>query len=92
MIGVLGAMLALQAAAGSGSQLLIVTGAGGDEQYREAFHALGAKLAGAAVTRLGLPDSSVVFLAEDSARAPARGRSTRPLRRRRPGRPPTTGS
>lgn len=73
---VLAAALALQAPS-PGTRLLVVSGAGGDAQYRETFHTLGAKLAGTAVTHLGLSDSSVIFLAEDSARPPARGRSTR---------------
>ncbi len=59
------------------THLLVVSGAGGEVQYREAFHSLGARLAQAAVEKHGLPPSHVVFLAEDSARAPAQGRSSR---------------
>ena len=65
-----------QAPAGA-THLLVVSGAGGEPQYREAFHTMGARLAGAAVQRLGMPAANVVFLAEDSARAPAQGRSSR---------------
>ena len=60
-----------------GTWLLVVSGAGGEPQYREAFHALGARLATAAVQRHRLDDTRVLFLAEDAARPPARGRSTR---------------
>jgi len=76
------ALAALAAAAGAQSpagatHLLVVSGAGGEPQYREAFHTLGARLAGAAVQKLGVPAANVTFLAEDSTRAPARGRSSR---------------
>lgn len=59
------------------THLLVVSGAGGEPQYREAFHTMGARLAGAAVQKLGVPAANVVFLAEDSTRAPAAGRSSR---------------
>ena len=59
------------------THLLVVSGAGGEPQYREPFHALGARLAQAAVEKHGLSRANVTFLAEDSARAPAQGRSSR---------------
>lgn len=77
---VAGALLAASARAQApqgATHLLVVSGAGGEPQYREAFHALGARLAQAAVEKHGLPRGNVVFLAEDSARAPAQGRSSR---------------
>ncbi|HVE79837.1 MAG TPA: hypothetical protein VNA89_13290 [Gemmatimonadaceae bacterium] len=77
MLVAIGSRLSARGQPPGGTHLLIISGAGGEPQYREAFHAMGARLAEAAVRRLGLPDSSVIFLAEDSTRAPARGRSSR---------------
>ena len=57
------------------THLLVVSGAGGEPQYREAFHAMGARLAESA--RASLPAANVVFLSEDSAKAPASGRSSK---------------
>jgi hypothetical protein len=57
--------------------LLVVSGAGGEPQYREQFHRLGARLVDAAVKKHGIANERVVFLAEDSAKAPARGRSSK---------------
>ena len=59
------------------THLLVVSGAGGEPQYREAFHALGARLAEAARGAHGMPAANVVFLSEDSAKAPASGRSSK---------------
>lgn len=59
------------------THLLVVTGAGGEPAYRAQFHALGARLTQAATARLGVPAANVVFLSEDSLRAPANGRSSR---------------
>jgi hypothetical protein len=59
------------------THLLVVSGAGGEPQYREAFHALGARLAEAARGAHGMPAANVIFLSEDSAKAPASGRSSR---------------
>jgi hypothetical protein len=59
------------------THLLVVTGAGGEPQYREAFHALGARLVEAARGAHGMPAANVVFLSEDSAKAPASGRSSK---------------
>ena len=58
------------------THLLVVGGAGGEPQYREAFHALGAKLVESARAQR-LPAANVIFLAEDSAKAPAMGRSSK---------------
>lgn len=57
--------------------LLVVTGAGGDAEYKARFLDEGATLARAATTRLGLPAANVTWLAEDSTRAGASGRSSR---------------
>jgi hypothetical protein len=57
--------------------LLVVSGAGGEAAYKEQFFALGARLADAAVKKYGIPAGNVTFLAEDSTRSPARGRSSR---------------
>lgn len=59
------------------THLLVVSGAGGEAQYREAFHALGAKLVEAARGAHGMPAANVTFLSEDSAKAPASGRSSK---------------
>jgi hypothetical protein len=68
---------ALQAQPSSTTYFLVVSGAGGERAYKEQFFALGAALATAATSRLGIPAANVTFLAEDSARAPAAGRSSR---------------
>ncbi|HEX7120099.1 MAG TPA: C13 family peptidase [Longimicrobiales bacterium] len=59
--------------------MLIVAGLGGEASYRDAFYEWGAAMADAARTRYGLPDSSVIFLAERPAHDPARidARSTK---------------
>jgi hypothetical protein len=61
------------------THLLIVSGVGGEATYSEGFYRAGLAMADAASKRFGIPDSSVIFLAEDSVRDPARirGRSTR---------------
>ena len=61
------------------THLLIVAGIGGEKAYRDAFHETALAMASAATDRFGLPDSSVIVLAEDPSRAPKviRGRSTR---------------
>ncbi len=57
------------------THLLVVSGLGGDPAYADAFYRDGAALVDAAHGRLGLADSSVVFLAEDPARDPKRIRA-----------------
>lgn len=61
------------------THLLIVAGIGGEQAYRDAFHETAMAMATAATERFGLPDSSVIVLTEDPARAPGRiqARSTR---------------
>ena len=59
------------------THLLVVSGAGGEPQYREAFHAMGARLVESARGAHRLPAANVTFLAEDSAKAPATGRSSK---------------
>ncbi|HEX3159486.1 MAG TPA: hypothetical protein VHQ45_13275 [Gemmatimonadaceae bacterium] len=53
------------------THLLLITGAGGEPQYRAAFLEAGASMVDAAL-RLGLPKTHVTWLAEDPARDPAR--------------------
>jgi hypothetical protein len=50
------------------TRLLIVSGLGGEPQYSEQFRALGLSLADVARKRYGMPDSDVVYLAEDGAK------------------------
>jgi hypothetical protein len=60
------------------TRLLIVTGVSGEKQYADQLIAWGSALKKAAVTRYAMPESAVVWLAEDPARAPGRirGKST----------------
>ncbi len=60
--------LAARPAAGQATHLLVVAGIGGDPEYADTFYREGAALADAARGRLGIADSSVIFLAEDPAR------------------------
>ena len=53
------------------THLLVVTGLGGEPQYRRAFHDWSASLV-ASASRMGIPDSSITWLAEDTTRARAR--------------------
>ena len=59
--------------------VLVVTGAGGEPRFSEAFHEAGAAMAEAAVKRFGVPDANVVMLGERPERAPmlVRARSTK---------------
>lgn len=61
------------------TRLLVVTGLSGEPQYAAAFATFGSSIVDAARTRWGLPDSSIVYLAESPAADPARisGRATR---------------
>ena len=61
------------------THLLIVSGLGGDAKFSESFKTLGLALATAARQRFGLPESEVVFLAEDTLKGAGRiaGRSTK---------------
>ena len=61
------------------SHLLIVSGIGGQPQYREAFLRWGASMVDAAIGRLNLPNENVVYLAEAPERDTERirGRSTK---------------
>jgi hypothetical protein len=60
-----------------GVHVLVVTGAGGEPRFSQAFHEAGASLAQAAVTRFGVEAANVVLLGEKADRAGVRGRSTR---------------
>ena len=70
------ATLVLQA---PGTQVLIVSGIGGEARYSEAFVETGGAMASALRERFGVPDSAIIFLAEDPSHDPARisGRSTK---------------
>jgi hypothetical protein len=61
------------------TRLVIVTGLAGEPTYAESFNAWATALADAARSKYGLADSSVVWLAEDPARAPGKiaGKSTK---------------
>lgn len=74
-----GAATAAKPAAAQQTHLLVVSGIGGAPEFADDFYHWGASLVDAARTRYALPDSDVVFLAENPARDPARirGRSTR---------------
>jgi hypothetical protein len=54
------------------TRLVIVTGLAGEPKYAESFAAWASSLADAARSRYGLPDSNIVWLAEDPARAPGK--------------------
>ena len=60
------------------THLLIISGLSGQPKYTESFRAWGLALVDAARTRYGLPDSMVVYLAEEGVKDPrVRGVSTR---------------
>jgi hypothetical protein len=61
------------------AHILIIAGLGGEPQYEQAFYELGSRMAEAMRTKYGVPDSSVMFLAEHPARDSQhiRGPSTR---------------
>jgi hypothetical protein len=60
------------------TQVLVVSGLGGEPRYQESFVATALAVAGAARERLGASPDDVVVLAEDPARAPGiAGRSSR---------------
>ena len=60
------------------SQLLIISGLGGERQYSDAFYEWSVTLADAAQKRHGLARDQIIYLAEDPARDSARiqGKST----------------
>ena len=61
------------------TQVLVISGVGGEKRFSDAYRGWSLAFASAAVARFGVPDSMVTVLAEDSTRDPARvrGRSTR---------------
>ncbi|HEX5436143.1 MAG TPA: hypothetical protein VFW98_03215 [Gemmatimonadaceae bacterium] len=61
------------------SYVLIIAGVGGAPEYTQEFYQEGMRMANAAHTKYGVPDSAIVFLAENPARDPQhiRGLSTR---------------
>jgi hypothetical protein len=54
------------------THVLIVTGLSGEAQFAARFHEAAAQVFDAAKTRWGVADSSLIYLAEDPARDPAR--------------------
>jgi len=67
-------MLAVPLVAQSGgrARVLIVTGVSGEPQYAEQFHKQATTMIDALRTRFGVPDSDIVYLAENPARDAAR--------------------
>jgi hypothetical protein len=61
------------------AHVVIIVGASGEPQYADAFHKAAASIDSAARTRYGVAAAEVVWLAEDTTRAPGRitARSTR---------------
>jgi hypothetical protein len=61
------------------THLLIVTGASGEASFATQFHALAMGLRGIAAAKLGIPDSQVIYLAEQTTPDPRAisGRSTK---------------
>jgi hypothetical protein len=62
--------------AGARTYVLIISGLGGEPKYSDAFYQEAVAMADAARTRFGVPDSSIIYLAENPARDPARIRGT----------------
>jgi hypothetical protein len=74
----LAAALAAAAPLAAQTQVLVVSGLGGEPRYQESFVATALAVARAARERLGVNPDDVLVLAEDSTRAPGiAGRSTR---------------
>ncbi|HTL04185.1 MAG TPA: hypothetical protein VL241_00440 [Gemmatimonadales bacterium] len=65
--------------AGGATRVLLVTGLSGEPRFATGFHAAASALYDAAQARWGVPDSSLIYLAEDPAQDPKRirGRATR---------------
>ncbi len=61
------------------THLLIITGASGEPRFASQFHALAMGLRAVATTKFGIPDSQVIYLAEQTTPDPRsiNGRSTR---------------
>jgi hypothetical protein len=78
LLAVLASLLPLPASHAQ-TRLVVVSGLAGEPKYVESFHAWSASLVDAARARYGMADSSIVWLAEDPAKAPGRiaGRSTK---------------
>ena len=54
------------------TRLVVISGLAGEPKYVQSFHAWSASLVDAARSRYGMGDSSIVWLAEDPAKAPGR--------------------
>jgi len=61
------------------THLLIVTGASGEPRFAQQFHALAMSMVAVATTRFGIPDSQIIYLAEQTQpdQKAISGRSTR---------------
>ena len=70
---------ALSAQAGGATRVLLVTGLSGEPRFATGFHAAASALYDAAQWHWGVPDSSLIYLAENPARDPKRirGHATR---------------
>ena len=60
---------------GLATRVLLVTGLSGEPRFATGFHAAASALYDAAQARWGVPDSSLIYLAEDPAQDPKRIRS-----------------
>jgi hypothetical protein len=61
------------------THVLIVTGASGEPKFAQQFHALAMGMRGTMITKFGIPDSQVIYLAEQTTPDPKviSGRSTK---------------
>ena len=61
------------------THVLIVTGSSGEPRFAQQFHALAMSLRAVATTKFGIPDSQIIYLAEQTTSDPRAitGRSTR---------------
>ncbi len=69
---------AVQPALGQDPHVLIITGLGGDQEFREKFSEWGGALVTAAEEKFAIPSENLIYLSEDPATDPRiQGRSTR---------------
>lgn len=78
-LGTVAVLVALAQGPGPGTRVLVVTGLSGEPQYAAAFAKDAASIYDAAKQRWGVPDSSLIYLAERADSDPQRvtGRATR---------------
>jgi len=69
---------AVQPVLGQDTHVLVITGLGGDPEFREKFSEWGGKLVAAASEKFAIPAENIIYLSEDPATDPRiQGRSTR---------------